>query len=412
MQRALILLASLFFLNKSLIAADFNESIVYAVLHGETRRAKKLVADPIKTFQGLVNKRNYVHDQQARLWVLDNYAEHFSAWLEQPENLLAQRELLRKLTKKMDIESIRKLFELGADPHGVYPNGETDLVRAIRISSEVARLYLEAGADPNQEMEDFPMALFVAIDHCPCLIDDLIEKYGANPQISIDGNSALFLLLCEGHSATARKLIEQDRVDVDNKSTHRIMRSKNFDWFNLLLTKGASEPTLLRACIHANWNDALVYMIQKGADCSDPELLELANCRSKKCAATLIYSGATLTVTNALSSDSLPLARRRYLSKEDKKLGNFTIELSDTPLINVALMLAPYLTLKDIAALRRTCRKMNIRTFHNLQFRKMVIKPWRSFFRTLSDEDLDAELKSMDGFVSLLAMIEQLKIKV
>lgn len=215
----------------------------------------------------------------------------------------------------------RRLIALGADPNLRFPWRHHEVFRPVLYgavctvrSLPLARVLLEAGADPN---DGVTMALAAAGGDLPAL--DLLAEFGvdANGPWATDGSAALYAILHWSHTdAGARWLVEHgadpNAVFASNGETplHAVAAAWDAELGGLLIEHGAdvtarrSDGRTAHAIAVANGNDEMAkLLLAHGSPDDVPEVDRLVAACSR---GDLVAAQAMLASSPALRDEIAP----------------------------------------------------------------------------------------------------------
>jgi len=190
----------------TLPVTDNPTTFVTVVLNGRTKRIEDYVAGPkeLKQFEQQIDdaartKRWVRLDQLALMQMVK---EGWSPSVEE------RAELLRHALLYDDVDVVRGLIEIGADPNGVYDKTNTTPLMMVR-SAAAARALLEAGALPSARNENGMTPLWWATHLSPDVTETLL-KAGAQADQPSDssGGTPLFHAACGGNAAVVKLLLD------------------------------------------------------------------------------------------------------------------------------------------------------------------------------------------------------------
>jgi len=185
---------------------DNPTTFVTVVLNGRTKRIEDYVGAPkeVKQFEQQIDDA-----ARTKRWIrLDQLAltqmvkEGWSPSVEE------RAELLRNALLHDDVDVVKGLIEIGADPNGVYYNTNTTPLMMVR-SAAAARALLEAGALPSARNENGLTAMWWATHFAPDVTEALL-KAGAQPDQPSDssGGTPLFHAACSGNAGVVKLLLD------------------------------------------------------------------------------------------------------------------------------------------------------------------------------------------------------------
>lgn len=129
-----------------------------------------------------------------------------SGWSPSPAELA---ELLRKALRDDDVDVVKPLLDIGADPNGEYYHDKTTPLMMVR-SAAAARMLLDAGANPLAVNDHGQTPLRSAALEAPEVTAVLLKAGGSPVSVVTD---ALWHAACHGNSGAVALLI-QARADV------------------------------------------------------------------------------------------------------------------------------------------------------------------------------------------------------
>jgi ankyrin repeat protein len=211
-----------------------------------------------------------------------------------PEGL---KDRLYNAIEQANIVKIRKALEAGASAN--YPaDGVRDRKSPIvhymmgtnvsdpdgpEIDIKIVRLLLDAGANPNGNMDDDPPIVHLA-DYSN-IVSLLLEK-GADPNVMVDEKTTLLNFFIDSNANIDSILAVIDAVGVDlnargpdDKTTplEKAIRKRNIQIVERLLLKGANpnlvspdQDSPLYVAVAANYPDMVRLLVERGANPNQP----------------------------------------------------------------------------------------------------------------------------------------------
>lgn len=167
-------------------------------------------------------------------------------------NSLGETPLIRA-TKAQDYDAVKALLAApGAKVDGSSWDGSTSLYRAACVGNiDIAKLLLDAGADPERANSDGFTPLLVAVGRGPELVRLLLD-HGAEPW------DALFRGVAQGDDPDALetlRLLLDKGVDINAKGLA-----------SLGLAESAEGMTPLMVAAAHNWSEGVRFLLDNGAD--------------------------------------------------------------------------------------------------------------------------------------------------
>lgn len=186
--------------------------------------------------------------------------------------------------QKKDLLS--RLLHLGADPNISFFEDGPHLLTAIGNSTEskkiisIVQILLEAGANPNFNLNHFEFPLIRAAKNGLFTITKLLLQAGANPDVCTKNNeTALFFACKKGYDDIVRLLLvagaKHNIVALNTNESPFTIACFNYEITKLLLAMGAninhqtsSGTTALMDVANAGYYNILVFLLAAGADTS------------------------------------------------------------------------------------------------------------------------------------------------
>jgi hypothetical protein len=117
-------------------------------------------------------------------------------------------QLLAKALQYDDVDVVKGLIEIGADPNAAYHGTNTTPLMMVR-SAAAARALLEAGANPSARNENGTTPLGKAIYLAPDVTETLLKAGAqADQPADWDGRTALWQAACGGNSGVVKLLLD------------------------------------------------------------------------------------------------------------------------------------------------------------------------------------------------------------
>jgi hypothetical protein len=184
---------------------DLPTAFVTITRAGRTKRVENYIGAP----QGLRELEQQI-DAAARTarWIridaLTVQQMTTEGWSPSPDELA---ELLRKALQQNEVDVVKALLQIGADPN--FGRGTYSPPLMFARSADAARALLEAGATPFVRSGSGITPLWRATHYPPELIEVLL-KAGVNPDEDVDshGATALALSACAGNAGVVKLLLD------------------------------------------------------------------------------------------------------------------------------------------------------------------------------------------------------------